>query len=1509
MVHVLGVDIGSVSVATALVAGDGSVVHRDYRVHSGRIHETLRECLVAADTRLSALGVDPALVRVAMTASSPDAIEAAHRVDWMSANVAAHRRLHPQSRALLVVGGERFALIRFDGAGAYQSSRGNSSCAAGTGGFLDQQARRLGLCDAGTLAAQALRNEGTRPRVASRCSVFAKTDLIHAQQEGYSLPEICDGLCEGLVRNLADALVSAPLPDGPVVFAGGVARNGAVVKHVAVALDREVVVPDHAPVFAAIGAAFESLAGESDAPAACADRGEPTLVDRLRGTEAAREYYYPPLAEPTGYPDFAAHERFVFTPSIDGADPVEVDRYADPHAPGEASKSADGGDPSAAGGLYLGIDIGSTSTKAVLIDADGRPGWAFYTRTAGKPLVAVRALFEAIVGCGAASEPVHRPADGPADGPAIAEIVGVATTGSGRKFVGGVVGADLVLDEITAHARAAVDLDPDVDTIIEIGGQDAKFTTLRNGRVTFSQMNTVCAAGTGSFLEEQANRLGVPIDRYADRCIGTPAPLASDRCTVFMERDINHYLNNGFSNDEILTAAIHSVRENYLQKVAERSAIGRRICFQGATAKNRALVAAFEHELDRPIAVSRYCHVTGALGAALTCREEIGQATSFRGLNLYREEIPVRSERCELCTNHCRLRIATVGDQQVAFGFLCGRDYETQSYVAARTSGFDLIAARARVDRAVANVDRVAADRPHDDAAPVPVVGIPSALHLAEEHGYFRRVFAELGIPTVACRETATAVARGKKLEGAEFCSPIAAFHGHVAELLSTADLVFVPIVLERSDGDRSRAYCYYTQFTSTMLTAVVPAADRARLLSPVLWGGSTDPAAELHRALRPHYRVTVEAVRDAMARAQAAASAARSKLTGLFEQYCRGGDSADIDVVIVGRPYTAMDPSMNKGIPQILDRNGVRVFFQDMLPNRLPTLQTAELVHSVHWRYAADILLAADLASRTPGLYPVLVTSFKCAPDAFCQDAFKRIMDARDKPYLILQLDEHDSSVGYETRIEAAVRSFRNHHAIVRERRDALRSVRPAAESGELGPIGRVWVSTGIGPRFAAGVAAARGFIDDRISDLIGGRAVPGLLDGPDPFGDASGVRRGAKPIVPRLERAVRGKTLLLPNWDPLTTPLLAANLRGHGIDAVALRATPQSIQRSMRLNSGQCTPVSAIAQDAMDYVRDSGRPADSFVLWVGKGRWACGIPLYPGFIKSLFIQEGIGGIGVYVSDITFFDIKPTATVGAYFAFQFGGWLRRIGCMIRPYEAHPGQTDELIARWSRRLERIFENRGNRLDALRRMIADFKAVPVRRAERPKVAIIGDLYVRDNDVMNQNLIRTIEDAGGEALTTPYSDYVKIIASSHFDKLRRRNDLATTAKLRLIVGAIDRLERRYLREAQDLVGQPAPWRSPGQERELSRFGMVIDQEGESYENALKIMHLMSRHDDIALFVQASPAFCCPSMVTEALAASIEQTTGVPFVTVTYDGTESDKNAAIVPYIRFARRERSA
>jgi hypothetical protein len=341
------------------------------------------------------------------------------------------------------------------------------------------------------------------------------------------------------------------------------------------------------------------------------------------------------------------------------------------------------------------------------------------------------------------------------------------------------------------------------------------------------------------------------------------------------------------------------------------------------------------------------------------------------------------------------------------------------------------------------------------------------------------------------------------------------------------------------------------------------------------------------------------------------------------------------------------------------------------------------------------------------------------------------------------------------------------------------------------------------------------------------------------------------------------------------------------------------------MRLNTGQCIPVSAIAQEAMDHVRDNGLDPAKTVLWMGRAEWSCGIPLYPRFLKGIFEQEGMADLGVYVGDFTYTDISPGATIGAYFAYQFGGWLRQIACRTRPYELEEGRTDALVDAWRARYETLFEYGGDRLRALRRMAAEFRAIPVKRTNRPKVGIFGDLYVRDNEVMNQNLIRRIEAAGGEAVTTPYSDYAKIVAGAAFGRLYRRREFLDLAKLRLILGAIERLEGAYHREVEDLVGPAIHWRHPGLEADVARFNMVLEQAGESFDNALKIMHLVSQFPDISLFVQTSPAFCCPSLVTEALSELIERVVGVPIVTVTYDGTGGDTNGVVEPYVRFARK----
>ena len=1409
----LGIDAGSVAVSVVRVDFRGGLRESRYLYHQGKPREVLRQILSEMDLS--------SVAGVAHTSGAPESVRGSRVFDSRLSVIRGARDLYGDFRSLLQVGGEKFALYLFDDQGGYLNMKSNTSCAAGTGGFLDQQAKRLNLSGSAALSERAEANRGEVPKIASRCSVFAKTDIIHAQQEGYSLEEICDGLCRGLAHNIVDTLFTGQGEYAPLVFCGGVALNRAVMEHLTDILKVDILTDPRAHLAGALGAA--ALMREEEAGV----HRTFTAADILPLPEEIRTYHFDPLELTlSDYPDFDGQNHYLH-PAFRGTSDVEVDIYRDY---GEEEK------------LYLGIDIGSTSTKAVIIGEDREPVAGFYTRTAGRPILAVQNIFAA---CDAWRE---------REGKTLL-IGGAGTTGSGRKFIGAVVGADTVLDEISAHARAAYHLNPRVDTIIEIGGQDAKFTTLKNGVVTFSQMNTVCAAGTGSFIEEQALKLGVSLSDYAGLAEGARAPLASDRCTVFMERDINHFLNKNYQVPEILATVLFSVRENYLQKVATEGSIGDHVFFQGATAKNRALVAAFEQKLQKPIMVSRYCHLTGALGAALTAAEETAGKSRFRGLELFREDIPVRTEACELCRNNCRIRIATVGEEEAAYGFLCGRDYQTKKFVRKNLVPTLLEQRRKALAVLEASGGKGPGRKAPGDAAPpagaagsdeggtttaLPVVGLPAGLQIFEELPLWRRFFALLGIPTVTSEDVTAPVSRGKQRAGAEFCSPMAAFYAHVERASEKSDLVFLPIHIgngrEAKKPARLRKVCYYTQFSTTLTSRLKGSkGDEIRSLRPLVNHRANilttkyELLKSLNAELGPRFKFGE--VSRAYDEALEYHRLVKAELKRLYLPPAEG----EVKVVLLGRPYTLLQSTMNKDIPDYFAALGVETFFQDSLPAGEVSEPVDLLLDQFHWAHPAAILEAADFCVRTPGLYPVFVTSFKCSPDSFALEYFKRILDEKGKPYLILQIDDHDSSVGYETRIEAGVRAFRNH----------LKA-----------------------------------------------------KDGPPP-------QRRPLPIVPRTETSLKGKTLLLPNWDPLVLPLVAANLRNAGVDARVLEETPQAIAASMKMNTGQCIPINAIAHEYVEYIRTHDLNPEQTVLWMMKSQWACNIPLYPGYIKSLIEKEGgVGELaGVYTGELTMVEISPVVAVKTYFAYMFGGNLKKIGCMIRPYEINPGETDRVVLECRGTLEQAFLGELGFTDAVKQVMDRLDQIPRKITDRPKVAVFGDLYVRDNEVMNQNLIRCIEDAGGEALLTPYNDYAKIISGPLFKRWLRELRLPGVVLFKSLLAAMELLEGRYHGYLGKYIGKATSSRNPLAEEQLARFNIRIEQEGESYENLLKIFHIMKEHPDVALFVQTNPAFCCPSLVTEAMSRDIEEITGVPVVSITYDGTEAPKNDVIIPYLKFA------
>ncbi|MGQ1786011.1 acyl-CoA dehydratase activase [Saccharicrinis sp. GN24d3] len=802
--YYLGIDVGSVAVSTAIIDEQDRIISTRYTFHKGQIVSSL-------ESLLKNIKIEE-IKGIGYTSSTPNVIRDGTLVDTRGAYINAAKHFHPTLRSLLIIGAEKFGLITFDKENEYHHYKSNSSCAAGTGNFLDQQAERLHLKNIQEFSKMAYENTGSIPKIASRCAVFAKTDLIHAQQEGYSLSEICDGLSYGLAKNMANTVFQKNTFSS-VVASGGVALNKAVIRHLGQITNLKISVDKYAHVYGALGAAMECRKDKKK------HISYNSVEDIILPPIQAKKYFYPPLQlKQSDYPDFKSHETYTFkSVSYPGFQVVEVDVYV---------KTRN----SSLGSIYMGIDIGSTSSKAVIIDRKKEVIAGFYTRTSGQPLKAVQVILESICNFKERKK-LHF------------HVAGTGTTGSGRKFIGRIIGADIILNEITAHARAAVELDSEIDTIIEIGGQDSKFTILHDGMITFSAMNNVCAAGTGSFIEEQAKKLGCPLNDYSGRAEKVRSPLASDRCTVFMERDINHYLMDGYKPDEILAAVLHSTRENYLAKVVGKSHIGDKIFFQGATAKNKALVAAFEQKLNKPIMVSKYCHLTGALGVALEiCDANIG-TTKFRGLDLYKKSIPTRSEVCDLCTNHCKLKVAEIDGQVEAYGFLCGRDYNVKKYVSNKSSHFQLMRKRKELFRfkATSNKDS-------------PIIGIPAGLHLHDEVLFWQFFFDLLSVKTVTSVNYHTPVKDGKNFCGAEFCAPMTAMYGHVDYLEKRADYIFLPVYLKDTRGSNMNGqYCYYTQFVSSVITAQSTFNSRKKILTPLLKSSHSElyTRLELYRMLK----------------------------------------------------------------------------------------------------------------------------------------------------------------------------------------------------------------------------------------------------------------------------------------------------------------------------------------------------------------------------------------------------------------------------------------------------------------------------------------------------------------------------------------------------------------------------------------------------------------------------------------------------------------------------------
>jgi predicted CoA-substrate-specific enzyme activase len=1394
----LGIDVGSVSLGIALIR-NGAVVQTDYRKHNNSIVETLSEFLerypLSEVETLAITGRDREEVRKAVAGKS------AVFIDPIICFVEGTKHSSPTIRNIIFVGGESFGLIELDAKGAYRRHYINTDCASGTGSFIDQQAERINLTSE-QLAEVAAGFTGATPRIATRCAVFAKSDIIHSQQEGFSVGSIACGLCEGLAKSIVDTISSGRRLEGEVAIVGGVSKNVQVVRTMERLLGTEVFRPEHAEVVGAIGAALlaPAFVRETIGPAPSASQEVSAAHDNR-----------PPLAlVHSRYPDFTSVE------SYDAHD-TEVAIYVplENHAKHR---------------VVFGIDIGSTSTKATLVDGEKRVLASFYTRTSGDPIAAVKRIFRCIID-------IIKGRDVEFD------VQAVGTTGSGRKLIKKLIRADYEVNEITAHARAAVFLDPDVDTIIEIGGQDSKFTQIKNGVVFNSSMNYVCAAGTGSFIEEQAKKLNVAIEDYADLAMGVEAPYTSDRCTVYMERDLNLMLSKGWNKRQILAAVLYSVRDNYINKVINRAFVGKHVYFQGATARNRALVAAFEGWLGGPIHVSPYCHLTGALGVCLLLLEQDIQKTDFVHWDYADVETRTEQEMCQLCNNFCKLTVVKSPDQHVAYGMMCGKDYADKSPRKKEKHFFDSFKVHAEHFRADAPRTFTHAEK----------IGLPHCLSGFEYQSLWKDFCYRLGFDVVESRASRALLEQGRAFLTAEYCAPIVMGHGHMKELLEKkADVIFFPALIQErhpAHDDPSIplgkfddcSFCYYTGYLPDIFKTL-PAFDLGdKIVSPVVHfnEGPAAVAKSLFESFKERLPVTEAEVCAAFEAAYARFLEQKKKMLEFGKAEVEATVGRDeIAMVLLGRPYNLLDPVINVHIPSKIVDMGYKVLTQDMIPTSgLSFEHTRRYLEELQWKYAQDIMRATEAVIQNDHLFPIYLTNFRCGPDAFVVEYFKEVMNRCGKPYLIIQLDAYGSDVGYITRIEAGIEAFKNW-------RQKKQPVRP-----------------------------------------------------PEPY--------------PRAKQLTKARTVLIPHVGEIASRFVATAFRAHGYHAFVMEENESTLNQGFRQTSGgECLPITAVIGGVIHAVEKHHLDPGKTALYLPTACIRCNFTQYPILAETITQKLGWANLQVYSPNMfaPMPDVPASVDAAIWECHIIGGLLRKLYAKIKPYEVRRGETDGVLQQAIEMIETSLLKRETLKRTFTKAFELFRSIETVHTQKPKIILLGDLYTKYNDFLNQDVARLVEELGGELLTTSTTEYTIHVVALKAHMLR---------KLGLFSWKRWRAAWRYLslkrtEEAYEKICDPllADQREPSTAemfQALKKYGIESTVDGETPLTISRAIIFLDKGQGDAI-LHLNPIFCCPGAVSTSILERIQRDYNVPIINIFYDGS-GDHNKALIPHLHFLKEKMKA
>ena len=1265
----IGYDIGAISVNRAVIDSNKNII--DVLPYSRHYGEPVR--LVAKDIEALAKRKDLEKISgIAFTGSGGKILASLLHADFINeieAIITSIKYFYSGIKTVIEIGGQDSKFIDLV-AGDYAM---NELCAAGTGSFLDQQASRFNLTIE-EFVELALKSKSPST-IAGRCSVFAKSDMIHLQQEAAKDEDIALGLCYAMARSFKSGIAKGNNFQPPIIFCGGVSFNKAMNKAFGDILKEQVIIPEYRESIGAMGAAL-SLALKNHKQQVDLEEVGIALSDYLKNFKYKKETFKPLVLEKSKLPA-AIGAKYDFKGKIIDA--------------------------------FIGVDVGSISTNVVAIDRDKKLIAKCYLRTAGRPIEAVRQGIKII---------------GNEIGDSI-NVKAVGTTGSGRYLIGDLVGADTIINEITAQATAAANIDKTVDTIFEIGGQDSKYISLEKGVVVDFEMNKICAAGTGSFLEEQAERFDIKIEDFGARALKAASPLnLGERCTVFMETNVYSHYQNGAGIEDILAGLAYSIVINYINRVVGRKKIGNKIFFQGAVAYNKAVVAAFENYLGKEIIVPENHEVTGAIGTAIATLENEREETNFRGFsNIAGIKYDQSSFECGGCPNMCDIKKVTFeGSKPLFYGGRC------EKYEKVKSSGNGLADLFAQREELLLGAYKKPGKEP--DKKPivsVKKIGIPFTMLTYEFYPFWDAFFSELEFEVVLSDKTNKKIINdGLGLVVAETCFPMKAVLGHVQNLLDKkVDYIFMPSIRDmpcnddKIEGVRTGSYpCPFVQGMSTMVKASMN-INKDMLIDPLINFSFKEYLKENQlKKLAERLGKKGKIIKKAISHAQIAQQKFYTSIAQKGAEALNRLGPDQTAAIIVSRPYNSCDSIISMGIPKKLREIGMQAIPLDYLP--LENIDLFEKWPNMYWEFGDRIMSAVEIIKKDKRLYPVYITNFGCGPDSFIMQYFEREMD---RPFLKMEVDEHTAGAGVITRCEAFS--------------DSLKNIKNLKEFHKFKSMGSIDKND---PPFKR---------EDNRTIYIpymgdGAYAISAAFKS---YGINAEVMQSDHETLEIGRRHTLGKEcypFIITTGDILKT--LKYN-------------DPKKVAFLMPLTHGPCR-FGQYNKMQKIIIKEQGYDDVPII--------APGAPESSQFYKEYDMQGSKGT-----------RLLSRAMAGAFAVDYLNKFLRH----VRPFEVNKGETDSIYQAHLNKVCQIIENKENAkvLDKLAGVLAlakkDFESTKRKDEIKPVIGIVGEIYVRNHPFSNNEVVRKIEELGGVVEIPDFGEWPNHTnATSKLDISIKQKDLA-------------------------------------------------------------------------------------------------------------------------------------